>query len=176
MRHRISPATLIASVALFVSLGGTGWAASRYLITSTSQIKPTVLHKLKGRRGPLGHTGQRGPQGVPGVGPQGVQGPPGPQGNPVVWDQASFQSSLTANLTAADPSTALTARCSSDDWQVITGGYEGSNEIVTTDEPFRSRLPLGQGHGANAWIVEATLIPGQMTGAVTAWVLCAPQS
>ena len=40
-RHKMcSPATLIASVALFFSLAGTGIAASHYLITSVHQIKP----------------------------------------------------------------------------------------------------------------------------------------
>jgi hypothetical protein len=37
---------LIAWVALFFSLTGTGLAASRYVITSTSQIKPSVRHAL----------------------------------------------------------------------------------------------------------------------------------
>ena len=46
MRKTISPATVISCVALFFSLAGTGIAASRYLITSASQIKPTVRAAL----------------------------------------------------------------------------------------------------------------------------------
>jgi hypothetical protein len=38
-----SPAIIVASVALFVALGGTALAAKRYLITSASEIKPSVL-------------------------------------------------------------------------------------------------------------------------------------
>jgi hypothetical protein len=38
---------LVALIALVVALGGTALAASRYLITSTSQIKPSVLRELR---------------------------------------------------------------------------------------------------------------------------------
>jgi hypothetical protein len=46
-RHRPSPATAIALLALFVALGGTAIAASRYVITRTSQIKPSVLSAVE---------------------------------------------------------------------------------------------------------------------------------
>jgi hypothetical protein len=57
---------------------GSGYAAQRYMITSTHQIAPKVLTALKGKRGPQGQTGAtgaRGPQGIPG--PQGQPGAPG---------------------------------------------------------------------------------------------------
>lgn len=46
MKRKPQPATVIACVALFFSLGGAGFAASRYLITSPSQIKPSVRDAL----------------------------------------------------------------------------------------------------------------------------------
>jgi hypothetical protein len=46
-----SPALVIACLALFVALGGTAIATSRYMITSTSQIKPSVLGAI-GAPGP----------------------------------------------------------------------------------------------------------------------------
>jgi hypothetical protein len=52
MHRRPSPATAIALVAPFVALGGTTLAASRYVITSTGQIKPNVLKAIRGA--PLG--------------------------------------------------------------------------------------------------------------------------
>jgi hypothetical protein len=59
-RLRPSGAIIVAVLALVLSLGGTALAVKHYLITSTKQIKPTVLAKLRGHRGP------RGPMGPPG--------------------------------------------------------------------------------------------------------------
>jgi hypothetical protein len=69
MSSRPSPTTIIACLALFFSLTGTGIAASRYIITSTAQIKPSVRRALHGTEGP---------QGI--AGPQGPTGPMGPAG------------------------------------------------------------------------------------------------
>ena len=87
--HKPAPATTIAIVALVVALSGSAVAASRYIITSTSQIKPSVLQALRGSvaakgapaKGATGATGPTGPQGPPGPGGrQGVTGPTGPAG------------------------------------------------------------------------------------------------
>jgi hypothetical protein len=51
--RRPSPATMIAVAALVIALGGTAVAASRYIITSTSQIKPSVLREI---RSPSAHS------------------------------------------------------------------------------------------------------------------------
>jgi hypothetical protein len=77
-------ANLVAWLALFVAMGGTSLAASHYVITSTKQIKPSVLKKLKARRGASGPRGLSGLQGAPGVpgakGSDGSQGGSGPAG------------------------------------------------------------------------------------------------
>jgi len=70
-----SGGSVIAVIALFVALGGSAAAAQHYLVTSTSQIKPSILSKLKGKTGPAGPSGSPGP-----AGPAGLQGPGGPQG------------------------------------------------------------------------------------------------
>jgi hypothetical protein len=62
-----SPAMVIACLALFVASAGTGIAAHHYLITSTKQIKPSVLSKLKGAKGPKGATGAIGLTGATGA-------------------------------------------------------------------------------------------------------------
>src|ERR1700733_11182648 len=72
MLKRIHPSTIIATAALFFSLGGGALAASHYLITNVNQIKPSVRHALRGNTGPQGPAGPQGAQGAPG--PQGAQG------------------------------------------------------------------------------------------------------
>lgn len=57
---RPSAAIVIASAALCFSVAGTGMAASHYLITSTSQIKPSVIAALRGHAGPRGARGPTG--------------------------------------------------------------------------------------------------------------------
>ncbi len=86
-KRRPSMTTVIACLALFFALGGTAIAAQHYLVTSTDQIKPSVLAKLKGKEGPPGPQGQTGPAGAPGAtgetgsaGPRGFTGPQGSAG------------------------------------------------------------------------------------------------
>ena len=61
--RRPPASTLIASLALFFALGGTAIAAKHYLITSTKQIKPSVLKQLHGAQGPQGPAGPQGAAG-----------------------------------------------------------------------------------------------------------------
>jgi hypothetical protein len=62
-----SPTSIIAVLALFVALGGTAYATKHYLITSTKQIKPSVLKKLKGKPGKNGTNGTNGTNGSNGA-------------------------------------------------------------------------------------------------------------
>ena len=78
--RRPSPATVLSALALFFALGGTAIATKHYLITSTSQIKPSVLKALHGQSGNPGADGLPGAQGP--QGPQGATGPQGPAGTP----------------------------------------------------------------------------------------------
>lgn len=80
MRKHLTPSLIVALVALFFALSGGAYAAHKYVITSTKQIKPSVLTKLRGNTGPKGAQGPVGPQGNPG--PQGATGAQGPQGQP----------------------------------------------------------------------------------------------
>jgi hypothetical protein len=83
--YRVLRQNIVAWLALFVALGGTGLAASRYVITSTAQIKPSVLKQLRdkpGPRGPRGETGSSGGLGATGAkGEPGARGEPGPKGD-----------------------------------------------------------------------------------------------
>jgi len=46
--RRVNPALVVALLALGIAAGGTAVAASRYVITSPSQIKPSVLKSIAG--------------------------------------------------------------------------------------------------------------------------------
>ena len=148
-----SPAVAIASVALFFSLAGTGLAASRYLITSTSQIKPSVLSALKGKRG------SAGPAGAPGA--AGLAGAAG----------ASFTTSdvveATGTPTVASPSGGIAssyASCPGGD-VVLGGGYSGP--LVDTDIAYN--YPIGNG---TAWEVTITN-NSSITESFTPYAICA---
>ncbi|HEX4035529.1 MAG TPA: hypothetical protein VHX66_13880 [Solirubrobacteraceae bacterium] len=126
MRRKPSISGVVAATALFFALAGGGaYAASTYIITSTHQIKPSVLTQIsndvrgpRGTRGPAGATGQQGPQGVAGQqggqgaqgqqgvqgqqgpqGPQGAQGPQGPQGDPGTPGESGVNSPLVYTYT-----------------------------------------------------------------------------
>jgi hypothetical protein len=124
--RRPSPTSIIASLALFFALGGTAVAASHYVITSSSQIKPTVLSKLKGKPGPQGAAGPAGSQGA--TGPQGPAGPAGP-------------TSLSALTTITGPTVevendkvkATGAECPAGD-RAVSGGGDGSISGLTDSE------------------------------------------
>ena len=82
---RLSYANVAATLALVFSMTGGAMAANHYLISSTKQIKPSILKKLKGNNGKSGKTGATGPAGTAGTkgetgskGEKSIQGEPGP--------------------------------------------------------------------------------------------------
>lgn len=168
-----SAASVIAVLALVLVLGGTATAASRYLITSTSQIKPSVLARLHGAtgntgaRGAAGGTGAAGATGAQGPsGPQGPQGEAGPKGEAGPRGEAGPQgekgeaagiSTLTSSHGEAAPFVqpegseepeffaVSVAECPPED-AVVSGG--GSIKGL----PF---LQISEASGTNAWIEAA---------------------
>jgi hypothetical protein len=78
---RLTYANVAATLALVFAMTGGAYAASRILITSTKQIKPSVLKQLTGKAGAPGAQGAAGPPGAPGAkGDQGDPGSPGANG------------------------------------------------------------------------------------------------
>lgn len=78
IRRRLGYANVVATLALVFAMSGGALAANHYLLSSTKQISPKLLAKLKGRAGAKGKAGAAGPSGPAGA--TGVQGPAGPQG------------------------------------------------------------------------------------------------
>jgi hypothetical protein len=75
VRRRLTFGNVVLTLALVFAMTGGAFAAGKFLITSTKQIKPSVLAQLKGKAGPAGANGAVGP-----AGPAGPQGPAGPAG------------------------------------------------------------------------------------------------
>ena len=112
--RRPSPAMIVACLAMFVASTGTSIAARHYLITSTKQIKPSVLTKLKGAKGPRGDTGAAGVTGATGAtGATGSQGPAGPLVTPEAWHEVgatgepAFTDGWSNNTDTGDTTTAF---------------------------------------------------------------------
>ncbi len=88
IRKRLTYANVAMTLALVFAMSGGAYAASKYIITSTKQIKPSVLKSLKGKAGPAGAQGLKGEAGAAGAsvtgkeGPVGKEGKEGPQGPP----------------------------------------------------------------------------------------------
>jgi len=87
-------------MALVFAMGGSAVAAKHYLINSTSQIKPSVLKKLKGSAGKTGATGSAGPAGAAGSagakGETGTKGETGAPGSAVAYAHVSKDAKLDA--------------------------------------------------------------------------------
>ena len=93
-RFKLTYANVMATGAMFVALGGVGYAATSLPVNSvgttqlkdravtSSKIATATLTSLKGTTGPRGLTGQQGPRGYRGTdGTNGVRGETGLQGN-----------------------------------------------------------------------------------------------
>jgi hypothetical protein len=151
---------MVAVIALFFALGGTAFAAHHFLITSTSQIKPSVLMQLKGNAGAQGTPGASGPQGPSGPsGPAGHSGPSGPVGPPGPKGEAGGAGALSSLRTVEGPEVgyvfneevkayvaASLASCAPGE-KVISGGFFNEGFPVVTLS-FKNKAGTGWIFGA----------------------------
>jgi hypothetical protein len=81
IRKRFTYTNVALTVALVFAMSGGAYAASKYVITSANQIKPSVRKSLTGKTGPAGPAGANGATGATGAqGSAGLTGPQGPKG------------------------------------------------------------------------------------------------
>ena len=78
LRKRFTYTNVAMTLALVFAMTGGAYAASKFVITSTKQIKPSVLKQLQGKAGKAGAQGSAGPAGA--AGPQGPAGKDGANG------------------------------------------------------------------------------------------------
>jgi hypothetical protein len=150
LRKHFSFANVVALTALVFSMGGTAIAANHYLITKTSQIKPSVLKALKvpGKTGATGASGGSGPQGVAGnEGKQGKEGTAGKNGatNVVV----RFVEGNVPNASVGEQTVNCNAgeRATGGGDQLWNGSDAGTSVIAS------SPVPNGQGETPTGWHV-----------------------
>ncbi len=122
--RRLSYATVTATRALLVAVGGgSAWAAQHYVITSTGQIKPSVLPQLHGANGNNGRDGTDGVNGTAGIngvnGANGVNGVNGSnRANGAVAGYSAVNHVLVAATTDGTPTTDVTLALPAGDCQV----------------------------------------------------------
>lgn len=81
IRRRVTFTRVGMTFALVFAMSGGAYAASKYVITSTKQIKPSVLKQLQGKTGAAGKEGLAGKNGANGApGAAGEKGAPGTNG------------------------------------------------------------------------------------------------
>lgn len=164
MLRRFSYANVTATLALVLAMSGGALAAGHYIITSTKQIKPSVLGSLKGKPGPAGHAGPPGPAGLSGpVGPtgftgatgktgpagaQGQEGPPGPTnlsplkavyGKPAEPEEIEIEPGVFAHGAVS------VAVCPSGSHVISGGSYYGLNnerELEQGSEPLETKAGI----------------------------------
>jgi hypothetical protein len=136
-RRHLTPPMVMSTLALFVALGGTGYAATKLPAKSVGnkQLQDSAVTSAKVKNGslmakdfktgqlkagPRGATGATGATGAPGA--QGATGMPGPAGLPGV--RGAFSSVVTrsveTNVAGGSTTATLFARCNAD--EIATGG------------------------------------------------------
>jgi hypothetical protein len=147
LRGRLSYANVVATFALVFAMSGGALAASKYLITSTKQIKPSVLSSLKGKAGPAGTSGAQGSAG-PG-GPAGPQGPVGPAG---AAGGAGVKGENGTSVTSSESANAIEGHCNG----TTSGGKGGSKFVSASGTTYACNGKQGE-----PWTAGGTLPSGK---------------
>jgi Collagen triple helix repeat (20 copies) len=184
---------VVAIVALFVALGGTGYAATTLVSPGATAAKAKSKRGKTGPRGRTGKTGRAGPQGPQGpAGPRGTTGSRGPTGTTgsrgATGPKGTTGSSgvvgeitVVATVSVTNGTFGSTAANCPAGYEAIGGGVDLNNVltmVVTESTPRIAggrpiSLAAGQHGAANGW--EGSAVnngPTPQAMAVTA--ICAP--
>ena len=178
IRTHLSYANVVASLALFLAIGGGAAYAATHLAKSSvgpGQLKRNAVTSAKVRDGSLlsadFKAGQlsAGPKGEPGQ--PGQKGEPGPQGAPGI--SGYVQVDAFSALDSASPKSAV-ANCPPGTTVIGGGAFinnGGSNEAVAVGE---TGPESGDAAEATSWIGEAfEAIPTAQTWAIDVRAICA---
>ena len=200
VRRRPSPATVLAGLALFISLGGTSYAVTQLPPNSvgTAQVRDHSLLKqdfkasvlLRGERGLQGKTGATGPQGAKGdtgaqgpTGPTGATGPTGPRGatgdTGATGARGAAGASFGYEAIRADEATTVavgeykdvTISTTEEGWGAVSGGVEIVGEDVAKLVTTQA-FPVADGSGWKMTVYNS----GDATATFYAWAFFAPDA
>jgi hypothetical protein len=166
MRRHLNYANVIATLALVFAMSGGALAAKHYLITSTKQIKPSVLKSLKGNAGKTGATGPAGAAGAAGKeGPQGKEGAKGEQGSPGVSGYEIVEGNVAKGSGSGFNLAISVAKCPAGK-SILGGGFK-----VLTGEDTKIFVADNAPNNSSEW--EARLTSGSVSSYTeAAYVIC----
>jgi hypothetical protein len=169
-----SPAMVVACIALFAALGGSGYAAGNLVHKATaSSAKPK-----RGPRGKRGPAGPAGPQGAPGpkgaTGDKGAQGPKGDTGSPGAKGEPGPAGPVEI-LYLKGPVKSVPAHEKDSSQVFCPSGFHDVGGGMLGEASFGFNLAGSAPSGDNAWIVDVENITGS-TQEFNAYVICATAS
>jgi hypothetical protein len=163
MKKRITPAFVLAMLALFVALAGTATAGTAAVLITGKQIKNGSIgladlsspakRALKGQRGPRGYTGV-----------QGIQGAPGANGG-FDPNKILYVTGPTVTVPAGSLTT-ITTPCPSGS-KALSGGYvdiNAGNGTVWGSRTYDS---------GGSWTVQVENFNGTIDDSATGYAICA---
>lgn len=153
VRSRMTYANVVATVAMVFAMSGGAYAASKYLIISTKQIKPSVLASLKGKAGANGAPGATGP-----AGPAGAAGPQGPAGTGTEGKEGKAGANGTS-VTSTESANGIEGHCTG------TGSGKGGTKF----ESASGKTYACNGKEGSPWTAGGVLPSGKTETGTIAW-------
>ncbi len=164
VRRRITYTNVAMTLALVFAMSSGAYAAGKYLITSTKQIKPSVLAQLKGKSGKNGAAGATGPAGPAGpagaTGAKGETGTAGPEGKEGKAGVSVTSKELTSKDTA----------CKKEGGSEFTSS--SGSTVACNGSPWAAggTLPVGSSE-TGEWSIVHTTHGVEITGSAISFVI-----